>query len=132
MSFDFFEDDIILYENQQPIIELMREDNQGQSLDAHISLNRLFINSPRNNLLIRFNSYNKTLVIADIFFNRRQGYGTRLLEILNEFAKKHGYKKLMLEFAHTEQIRMFALKRGFRLIDDDPNDRYQSNWYLQI
>lgn len=29
MSFDFFEDDFILYEDLQPIIGLMRENNQG-------------------------------------------------------------------------------------------------------
>ena len=61
-------------------------------------------------LRLFYNSRRKKLVVARIsFVNQRQGYGTRLFEIMNEFGKKHGYQTLIVSALKEPLSRKKAL-----------------------
>ncbi|WAT23525.1 hypothetical protein O0R52_22345 (plasmid) [Bacillus halotolerans] len=103
-------------EDFQEIINLFVEDS-GEEVSSYISMNRLFIDSAYSELMLRFNTSTKKLVIARIGFkNTRKGYGTRLLGYLKEYAARNDYDAIVIESIQTEEAYSFAIKNGFEKV----------------
>lgn len=101
------------------VVSLFKEDYNGDDLHHWIDLDRLFVKSYENELMIRDLKYTKakTLVIARIAFkHQRRGYGKRLLCIMEEFVRSNNYSSIVIEQAHTPEINSFAEKNGFELV----------------
>lgn len=93
----------------QGFIELFQTDSGNLPLKtAYIELNRLFISTENNELMLRLNAYTKTLVVARVLFNQqRQGNGTKLLMLLHTYAKQQGYAQIQFESVLTEEMQSF-------------------------
>ena len=60
------------------------------------------------------NKVKKQLTIARISFaNQRQGYCTRLINILTEIGKKEGYEAIEIEAIASDEMMNFCDKHGF-------------------
>jgi GNAT superfamily N-acetyltransferase len=107
----------ITLEDVREIVRLMEEDCQGE-VNSWVDKGRLFVQGENgSDLMIRFNKYNKTIVIARIqFVQQRKGYGTKLLELLSRFAEKNGYEYLLVESVLSESMKQFVLKHGFEKV----------------
>lgn len=113
------------------ILALFKNDNNGENIDWYIEQHKLFINNDNNKVMLRFNDcinevdcidkygrIHKTIDIAVIqFLHKRQGYCTKLIELLYEYGRKHGYSSIVLESLMTKEMRSFARKNGFIQID---------------
>lgn len=103
-------------EDFKEIIDLFKEDS-GEEVSSYISMNRLFIDSAYNELMLRLNTSIKKLVIARIGFkNTRKGYGTKLLSYLKDYAENNGYVAIVIESVQTEEAFSFAIKNGFEKV----------------
>ncbi|MBU5262085.1 GNAT family N-acetyltransferase [Bacillus atrophaeus] len=103
-------------EDFKEIIDLFKEDS-GEEVSSYISMNRLFIDSAYNELMLRLNTSIKKLVIARIGFkNTRKGYGTKLLSYLKDYAESNGYVAIVIESVQTEEAFSFAIKNGFEKV----------------
>lgn len=103
-------------EDFKEIIDLFKEDS-GEEVSSYISMNRLFIDSAYNELMLRLNTSIKKLVIARIGFkNTRKGYGTKLLSYLKDYAENNGYEAIVIESVQTEEAFSFAIKNGFEKV----------------
>ena len=122
-------------EDFQEIIDLFEMDVANKLDTAYIDdsgIPRLFLRGATvstedaNELMLRLNYIKKELVIARIgFVHQRVGHGTRLLNMLTDFAKENGYEKIVLEAVSTEKMSSFAKKHGFKVFIDCPP---QSFW----
>ena len=96
-----------------PLVKILEED-AGSKPAYWISFNRFFIISEENELMLRINDYTKELIITRIKVKqKRRGVATQILHFLKEYAKKNGYKKIIIEAALTKEIINFARANGF-------------------
>ncbi|WP_341285066.1 hypothetical protein [Priestia megaterium] len=119
------------------IYDLMKEDANGRIKKATIFHNRLFLEGggrERNELMLRLGSTGDgNLIIARLaFINQRQGYGTRLLELLTNLARKEGYISLGIECVHTDEMESFARKNGFEQVISPFSFGSETNWIKKI
>ena len=97
------------------IIDLFREDNPD--ITYHINLGRLFIDSPdgETDFMLRFDAVSKVIRVARIQFkHQRQGYGVRLLDLLDSYGLENGFSVLTFESVMTNEAYQFLKKNGFR------------------
>ena len=105
----------------QPIIDLFAEDVGCVPYRQYIHEGRLFITGyneeteAQNSLMLRLgNKVKKQLTIARISFaNQRQGYCTRLINILTEIGIKEGYEAIEIEAIASDEMMNFCDKHGF-------------------
>lgn len=109
------------------VLALFKNDNNGENIEWYIEDHKLFINSENNKVMLRFNDYinevdcinvedriDKTIDIAIVrFLHKRQGYCTKLIELLSIYGRKNGYSNIILESVLTEEMSNFARKHGF-------------------
>jgi GNAT superfamily N-acetyltransferase len=116
----------IIEEDFLPLKSILEADAQSP-ITMWVSFGRIFMisNETETELMVRVNQ--DTITIARIqFTSQRNGYGSRVLNWLKEYARRNGQTKLKIECANTKEIVNFARKYGF-VQTNDTND-----WYICI
>jgi len=99
----------------QSVVQLFQEDCNGE-VSHRVDFGRFFVDSEENELLLRFNPHAKTIIVARIAFRHtRKGYGTKFLQLLRDFAGKHGFTRIVFESVLTPEAVSFLRKHGFRV-----------------
>lgn len=116
------------------LINIMKEDAGGKLDRCNIHFNRLFIGNreAENELMIRLNEHEKTLVVARIAFtNQRKGYGEKILHALKRYGLKHGYTQIKFECVLTDSLKNFCKKHGFEPLQDN-HFGFELDWVKPI
>lgn len=122
-------------EDFQKMIDIFEEDLGAPLTFKNIDMHRLFLNGQKENgetneLMLRINPLMNKVVIARInFVHERAGYGTRLLEVIKEYAKDNNFEIIQVESVLSESMQSFLIKHGFELAT--PYD-YEMNWNLTV
>lgn len=108
------------------IVDLMQEDAGSiYARQCHIDENRLFVKiysekkDDFNQLLIRFGNGVLTVAMAN-FLHKRQGYLTRLYEILKGIREEYNLNPIIMERCVNEQSTGWCKKFHFIEIEDAP------------
>ena len=114
------------------VIQLFEKDCEGRLYESYINLGRLFLKGYGQEsdceLMLRLWKHVGCLVIARIeFIHQRQGNMTELVRLLTAYGKKNGYRKIIVEAAHSESIQGFLKKHSFL-----PVEGTLGNWEMEI
>jgi len=111
--------------NEFDSLKAIMEEDALSPLTMWISMGRVFMRSEVSDTTLMLRVNDTTLTIAQIeFSNRRNGYGTRVLDWLKHYAKQNGQTIIKIESANTHMIVNFAKKHGFTRKEDS------YDWYL--
>ncbi|PGP20988.1 hypothetical protein COA01_15735 [Bacillus cereus] len=115
------------------IIELMERDARlkmkvGIS-KVSASINKLFLMTSKNELILEFNSSEKEIIVKQILiYNQRKGIGTYIINFLKKYMKQKGYTKLTLLHAQYYDMKCFAEKLGF---EDAYTDDFRYEYVIE-
>lgn len=116
------------------LLELFQKD--GKDLEVWMDYNRLFVRSKvtETEFMLRIEDFRQRLTVARICFaNKRQGYGTKLIEILKQYGQQYGYKELVFECVLTEEMANFLKKHGFEKIHNPAFEHeFSGDWKIDI
>lgn len=110
----------------KPIVDVFYDDiekSNGKLDEILIEHNSFFVrgttgnNFGNNELLLRLGDESETtLTIARVsFVNRRKGYFTKLLSVLNEFGKENGFDTIRIEAISSKEMEAYVMKNEFEL-----------------
>lgn len=140
LAFNFFDNTSTssLNKNNFPqelfqVVSLFVEDSNAHLKECYTMIERLFISGyykgSKNELMLRYRykDYGKIgLVVARIgFIHKRQGYMTKLYEVLKTIKRRYHYNFICIEQVHTEEMRAWCRKNGF--IEMDKNMWYDTD-----
>lgn len=108
------------------------EESKPDKVDAYIDRSRLFILSTHGRVDIALRFYSDTLIVARMFLygNQRKGWGTKIFDKIEEFARAEGFKGVEIETASTVEMKNFALKRNYVLEETTGFMGYSENYNL--
>lgn len=98
------------------LYEIIQTDSKSK-VKQYTSFNNVYFSSSHNELMIRDNSKNilSTIVLARISLNNKHcGTGTKIIKWLEEYAKTHNAKRVIIESILTEPMRTLALKLDYK------------------
>lgn len=102
-------------EDFQKIISLMTGDaTKNSKMKIGVSTQKIFMVSPRNELILEFDQSNKEIIIRTMLINHKQrGIGSYIIDFLKKYAKEKGYEKLSMIDVKFTDVEKFAKKHGF-------------------
>lgn len=120
------------------IVALFMEDaNYGHIIECYLNGNRLFLSCSNgrrehNHLMLRFPEPGYIVVADVVFLHQRQGYMTRLYELLKSLGK------VSLENVYSEEMIAWAVKNGFieklefMEMACQPSCWFEYSWYKEL
>jgi hypothetical protein len=106
------------------------EGDAGEKLSVSFEDGRLNICGKKGGSELYLQFTQSSVTIARIMVaNKRNGVGTDILNWIIDFSKERGIRIVMIGEGATESIQKFALKHGFKIIE---NDLPSLNWILWL
>ena len=112
---------LISPEVAREIEKLYAIDNGSESMEAYLENGRKYHlrTKSRGTLHLKVDPINRIFVIQTVSFNHQnQGYGTKLVQLIEKWAKDSGCKACMLESINTEAGYGLAVKLGYKYYDE--------------
>lgn len=98
------------------LYEIIQSDSKSK-VKQYTSFNNVYFSSSHNELMIRENSNNllSTIVLARInLSHQRCGTGTKIIKWLEEYARTHHAKSVVIESILTEPMLNLARKMNYK------------------
>ena len=97
---------------------MLKDDNSPKnkaSYQSYCMFQNYYFNSDYNQLMLRKNTYTKTLVLARIEIrHKRCGYATKILQALEDLAYQLGYQHVKIESILTNEMQAVARKLHYQ------------------
>lgn len=120
----------IIHDDFNSIKEILQEINNESHVVESKRYNNIYFYNDSGDVYIKFNR--KQVILSRISLEKqRQGYGTRILNILKDYCKKYSIEELVIESVLTDEMLAFCKKHGFMKVENDYSC-YIGNYLLKI
>lgn len=106
------------------LVVLIAQDCNDNIIDIHMIRNRLFISGysesleEESEIMLRIGYKKRGLMLASVqFAHRRQGYMTKLYQILQRIANRYGYERIIIESVFSPEMKSWCKKNKLHKID---------------